>query len=109
MTAATNKGVIDKPSNHSVEQTVEKLKNILQSKGVMLSALVDHRGEAGLRKPYVPGKNPSLSRRRISPGHCGESRSLQLINIRYFHAGAPANTSGTEPNGIGEFRFIAFL
>jgi hypothetical protein len=28
----TNKGIIDKPSNHSVDQTVEKLKNILQSK-----------------------------------------------------------------------------
>jgi len=40
------KGIIDKPSNHSVEQTVEKLKNILQSKGVTLFALVDHSGQA---------------------------------------------------------------
>jgi uncharacterized protein (DUF302 family)/uncharacterized membrane protein YidH (DUF202 family) len=40
------KGIIDKPSSHSVEQTVEKLKNILQSKGVTLFALVDHSGEA---------------------------------------------------------------
>jgi uncharacterized protein (DUF302 family)/uncharacterized membrane protein YidH (DUF202 family) len=40
------KGIINKPSNHSVEQTVEKLKNILQSKGVLLFALVDHSGEA---------------------------------------------------------------
>ena len=46
MTPATNKGIIDKPSNHSVEQTVEKLKNILQAKGVTLFALVDHSGEA---------------------------------------------------------------
>src|SRR2546421_5945196 len=46
MTPATNKGIIDKPSNHSVEQTVEKLKNILQSKGVTLFALIDHSGEA---------------------------------------------------------------
>lgn len=37
---------LNKPSNHSVEQTVEKLKNILQSKGVTLFALVDHSGEA---------------------------------------------------------------
>jgi uncharacterized protein (DUF302 family)/uncharacterized membrane protein YidH (DUF202 family) len=43
---AGGKGIIDKPSNHSVEQTVEKLKNILQSKGVTLFALVDHSGEA---------------------------------------------------------------
>ena len=42
----TNKGIIDRPSNHSVDQTVEKLKNILQSKGVTLFALVDHSGEA---------------------------------------------------------------
>jgi uncharacterized protein (DUF302 family) len=40
------KGIINKPSNHSVEQTVDKLKNILQSKGVALFALVDHSGEA---------------------------------------------------------------
>ena len=46
MAPATNKGIIDKPSNHSVEQTVEKLRNILQSKGVTLFALVDHSGEA---------------------------------------------------------------
>jgi uncharacterized protein (DUF302 family) len=46
MAQATNKGIIDKPSKHSVEQTVEKLKNILQSKGVILFALVDHSGEA---------------------------------------------------------------
>jgi uncharacterized protein (DUF302 family) len=40
------KGIISKPSAHSVDQTVEKLKNILQSKGVSLFALVDHSGEA---------------------------------------------------------------
>jgi len=43
---AGGKGIIDKPSNHSVEQTVEKLKDILQSKGATLFALVDHSGEA---------------------------------------------------------------
>ena len=46
MPTAKDKGIIDKPSNHSVEQTVEKLKNILQSKGITLFALVDHSGEA---------------------------------------------------------------
>ncbi len=46
MAPVTNNGLIDKPSNHSVQQTVEKLKNILQSKGVTLFALVDHSGEA---------------------------------------------------------------
>jgi uncharacterized protein (DUF302 family) len=50
MATATNKpasnGIIDKPSKHSVDETVEKLKSILQSKGVTLFALVDHSGEA---------------------------------------------------------------
>jgi uncharacterized protein (DUF302 family)/uncharacterized membrane protein YidH (DUF202 family) len=46
MTPGTNKGIINRPSNHSLDQTVDRLKNILQSKGVMLFALVDHSGEA---------------------------------------------------------------
>jgi uncharacterized protein (DUF302 family) len=41
-----NKGLIDIPSNHSVDQTVERLKGILQTKGITLFALVDHSGEA---------------------------------------------------------------
>jgi len=44
--SVTKKGIIDKPSNHSVDQTVENLKGILQSKGIKLFALVDHSGEA---------------------------------------------------------------
>ena len=39
-------GIVDKLSHHSVEQTVEELKGILLSKGVMLFAIVDHSGEA---------------------------------------------------------------
>jgi uncharacterized protein (DUF302 family)/uncharacterized membrane protein YidH (DUF202 family) len=47
-------GIIDTPSNHSVDQTVERLKGILQAKGVALFALVDHSGEAekvGMKMP----------------------------------------------------------
>ncbi len=54
MTTAIDNGIIDKPSNHSVEQTVDRLKNILQSKGVTLFALIDHSGEAervGMKMP----------------------------------------------------------
>jgi uncharacterized protein (DUF302 family) len=50
----TAKGITNIPSNHSVDQTVDKLKAILQSKGVTLFALVDHSGEAekiGLTMP----------------------------------------------------------
>jgi uncharacterized protein (DUF302 family) len=49
-----NNGIVDMPSNHPVEQTVDRLKNILQSKGVTLFALVDHSGEAekvGMKMP----------------------------------------------------------
>jgi uncharacterized protein (DUF302 family) len=46
MTLSRGKGIIDTPSNHSVDQTVDKLKGILEAKGVTLFALVDHNGEA---------------------------------------------------------------
>jgi uncharacterized protein (DUF302 family) len=46
MTPSAGTGIIDTPSNHSVDQTVEKLKSILQTKGVTLFVLVDHSGEA---------------------------------------------------------------
>src|SRR5215831_15499440 len=47
-------GIITKPSNHSVDETVAKLKAMLQAKGVKLFTLVDHSGEAakvGLKMP----------------------------------------------------------
>ncbi len=39
-------GIVDIPSQHPVDETVEKLKRILAAKGVALFALVDHSGEA---------------------------------------------------------------
>ena len=47
-------GIVKIPSHHSVDETVDKLKAILQSKGVTLFALIDHSGEAekvGLKMP----------------------------------------------------------
>jgi uncharacterized protein (DUF302 family)/uncharacterized membrane protein YidH (DUF202 family) len=46
MTLSNGNGIVQVASSHSVEQTVEKVKGILQAKGVMLFALVDHSGEA---------------------------------------------------------------
>ena len=46
MDQAANNGIVDKPSNQSVDETVEKLTGILQSKGVTLFATIDHSGEA---------------------------------------------------------------
>ena len=44
--ASTDNGIVNKPSRHSVDETVARLKGILQAKGVALFALVDHSGEA---------------------------------------------------------------
>jgi uncharacterized protein (DUF302 family) len=46
MAPIADNGIINKASNHSVDETVENLKGILQAKGVTLFALVDHSGEA---------------------------------------------------------------
>ena len=47
-------GIVRKPSNHSVDETVNKIKSILAAKGVTLFALIDHSGEAekaGMKMP----------------------------------------------------------
>ena len=47
-------GIVNIPSNHSVDETVDRLKNILRSKEITLFALIDHGGEAakvGLKMP----------------------------------------------------------
>ncbi|MFZ1136596.1 MAG: DUF302 domain-containing protein [Candidatus Korobacteraceae bacterium] len=53
-TTKVNNGIVTLPSLHSVDETVQKLTAILESKGVTLFALVDHSGEAekvGLKMP----------------------------------------------------------
>jgi uncharacterized protein (DUF302 family) len=53
-TSLSGKGIVDRPSSHPVDQTVENLTRILQAKGVTLFALVDHSGEAekvGMKMP----------------------------------------------------------
>jgi len=42
----SSEGILDRASNYSVDQTVDRIKDILQSKGITLFALVDHCGEA---------------------------------------------------------------
>jgi len=46
MTLSRGEGIVDLPSNYSVDETVERLKGILNAKGVTLFALIDHSGEA---------------------------------------------------------------
>ena len=53
---STSSGIIHIVSNHTVEETVRRLREILDSKGVKLFALVDHSGEAasaGMSMPHT--------------------------------------------------------
>jgi uncharacterized protein (DUF302 family) len=54
MTISKGKGIVDLPSNHSVDETVKRIEGILEAKGVKIFALIDHSGEAekaGLKMP----------------------------------------------------------
>jgi len=39
-------GIVDTPSNHTVEKTVERLQHLLNDKGITVFALIDHSAEA---------------------------------------------------------------
>lgn len=54
MAPMNDPGIVDIRSRHSVEETVERLSRLLESKGIALFALVDHSGEAakvGMKMP----------------------------------------------------------
>jgi len=54
MTTTRGTGIVNVPSHHTVDETVEKLRSLLNEKGVTLFALVDHSGEAekvGMKMP----------------------------------------------------------
>ena len=38
-------GIVDRPSNYSVNEAVERLKKTLEAKGVTLFALIDHSAD----------------------------------------------------------------
>ena len=46
MAPNTNNGILNKRSNYSVDETLERLRRTLQAKGVTIFAIVDHSGEA---------------------------------------------------------------
>ena len=54
MPSQLDTGIITVPSHHSVEQTMERLQEILLAKGIKLFALIDHSSEAeraGMQMP----------------------------------------------------------
>ena len=52
--AANYSGIVTIPTAHSVDQTVDKLRDLLQTKGITLFALVDHSGEAAKAGMEMP-------------------------------------------------------
>jgi uncharacterized protein (DUF302 family) len=46
MEPTADNGIVNLVSQHSVDETVERLKNILHAKSVTLFAIIDHSGEA---------------------------------------------------------------
>jgi uncharacterized protein (DUF302 family) len=54
MGSITSNGLLTRKSNHSVNETLDKLQRVLQAKGITVFATVDHSGEAekaGLKMP----------------------------------------------------------
>ena len=54
VTFGTHEGIIDNASRHSVDDTVDRLKAMLESKGVTVFAMVDHSGEAAKAGMSLP-------------------------------------------------------
>lgn len=54
MEPAADNGIVNLISSHSVDETVERLRSILQAKGVTLFAIVDHSGEAEMAGLQMP-------------------------------------------------------
>jgi len=54
MTAPRAEGIVDLRTDHSVDETVDRLREILQSKAIELFALVDHSGEAAKAGLHMP-------------------------------------------------------
>ena len=87
-------GIVDVRSNHSVDETVDRVKNILQSKGVTLFALIDHSGEAAkvgnlYESPYSKWASTRLYAGCLLP----LTKHLQL-DPYYEHE----NNTGKHPN-----------
>jgi uncharacterized protein (DUF302 family) len=54
MSGTSDNGIVRISGKHSVDETVEKLKGILQAKGLTLFAVVDHSGEAARAGMQMP-------------------------------------------------------
>jgi uncharacterized protein (DUF302 family) len=68
MAPGKNSGLIDVPSTHSVDETVEKLKGILHANGIMLFALIDHSGNENASHQATDCREPKGWHARYARG-----------------------------------------
>lgn len=54
MSPANETGIVSQASRHSVDETVNRIRSILEAKGVTLFAVVDHSGEAAKAGMTMP-------------------------------------------------------
>jgi uncharacterized protein (DUF302 family) len=54
MADAAPNGIVGLPSSHSVDDTVDRLTKILESKGIQVFALIDHSGGAEKAGMHMP-------------------------------------------------------
>jgi len=97
-------GIVNEPSNHSVDETVDRLKAIVQASGGVLFRLVDHSGESnkvglemkptkllifGNPKAGTPLKmaSPSPSTQDAGLGRCRKE------SVDFFNSPEPAEAS----------------
>ena len=57
MEPIADNGIVNLASNHSLDETIERLKSILRAKGVTLFAVIDHSGEAEKAEMKLPPPN----------------------------------------------------
>jgi uncharacterized protein (DUF302 family) len=60
------RGIVKIPSKHSVDETMDRLKDILKSKQITLFVLTDHSGEGAKVAQKGVSSNASRSQQRFS-------------------------------------------
>lgn len=62
----SEEGIVKIPSKHSVDETMDRLKDVLKSKQITLFVLIDHSGEAAKVAQKRVSSNASRSQQRFS-------------------------------------------
>ena len=85
MTLENDDGLVDLPSKHSLDETVEKFKAILNAKGITLFALIDHTAAAAVQFACRASQKYRCDR-SVSCQRSGMTKAKQnLINAVRFN------------------------